>query len=260
MDLKTVHILGINLDRGTFGEIIGQCEKWLTDSAVHGHQIVTVNPEFIMEAQKNEGFRHVLNTVDFRITDGVGLVMGSLLLYGLRNRLHRCTGVDMTWQLVKLCFKYKKKIYLVGALDGIAKGIAVRAATVIEKKFPGVIVGAEDALSRSGSVESSIQDTALCERINIAKPDILLVAIGAPRQDVWIADHIGTLPSIRIALGIGGTLDYIAGVIPRAPRWVRKLGFEWFYRLVHQPHRWNRIVTATIRYPVALIRQKYFNN
>ncbi len=259
MNKMKISILGISLDQGTFAETLQKCEVWLREVIAMPHQIVTVNPEFVMEAQKNERFLKVLSSADLRITDGVGLVFGSLFLYGWGNRLHRCTGVDVTWGLAELCFRNKKTIYLVGASDGIAKGVAIRAAAVLEKKFPGIIVGAEDGLSRASQYEDDdIQTSALCDRMRAVQPDIVLIAVGAPKQDIWIAGHMHSVPSVRIALGIGGTLDYIAGVVPRAPRAFRKLGFEWLYRLVHQPHRISRIITATIHYPLAVLRQKFF--
>ncbi len=256
MRKSMVTLLGVQLDRGTFNDIIALCKEWLTQEHLAFHRIVTINPEFVMEAQHNEHFRTILNTADVRITDGVGLVIGSLFLEGFKDRLHRCTGVDLAWKLAELCYLFQKKMYLMGAYDGIAQNVSQRAAHMIEKKYPGVIAGASDCLSRGVGEESDSVSKAVCEQICATNADVLLVAIGAPKQDVWIARYQVLLPSVRIALGAGGTLDYIAGVVPRAPRPIRKLGFEWLYRLVHQPRRWNRIITATVRYPIALIKQK----
>ncbi len=256
MRKSMVTLLGVQLDRGTFNDIIALCKEWLTQEHLAFHRIVTINPEFVMEAQHNEHFRTILNTADVRITDGVGLVIGSLFLEGFKDRLHRCTGVDLAWKLAELCYLFQKKMYLMGACDGIAQNVSQRAAHMIEKKYPGVIAGASDCLSRGVGEESDSVSKAVCEQICATNADVLLVAIGAPKQDVWIARYQVLLPSVRIALGAGGTLDYIAGVVPRAPRPIRKLGFEWLYRLVHQPRRWNRIITATVRYPIALIKQK----
>ena len=254
MHKKDITILGINFERYSAEEYVKQCEQWLLDTDAIGHRIATVNPEFLVEVQKNERFRNVLAAADIRIADGIGLVFASFFLYGWNNRPHRCTGVDFTWKLAELCAKHKKTLYLVGARDGIA----VRAAHTIEKKFPGIIAGAEVGLQSGRDIDTDeAQSLAVCERIRAAQPDILLVAFGAPRQDLWIAEHLSILPSVRIAIGAGGTFDYLAGVVPRAPSVVRKLGLEWFYRLICQPHRLNRIITATIRFPFAVVRQKY---
>lgn len=257
MHQSTITLLGVQLDRGTFNDMIALCKRWLTEPQASFHRIVTINPEFVMEARQNEHFRDVLNGADLRITDGIGLVFGSLFLEGLGDRLHRCTGVDLTWKLAELCFMYNKKMYFIGATDGIAQNVSQRAAGVIEKKYPGIIAGAKDCLSRGIGEESDAQDALVCEQIRASQADVLLVAVGAPKQDMWIARYGPSLPTIRLALGAGGTLDYIAGVVPRAPRSVRKLGFEWLYRLVHQPRRLHRIITATVRYPLALLRQKF---
>ena len=254
MHRNSVNILGIYPGRSSFIDIAEQCEQWLLSGAAIGHRIVTVNPEFLVEAQKNEQFRNVLATADIRIADGIGLVFASFFLYGWNNRLHRCTGVDFTWKLAEMCHSHKKTMYLVGGRDGIA----VRTAHTIEKKFPGIIAGAEVGLQSGRDIDTDeAQSLAVCERIRAAQPDILLVALGAPRQDLWIAEYLSILPSVRIAIGVGGTFDYLAGVVPRAPSVVRKLGLEWFYRLICQPHRLNRIITATIRFPFAVVRQKY---
>ncbi|MEK7648389.1 MAG: WecB/TagA/CpsF family glycosyltransferase [Patescibacteria group bacterium] len=256
MQQSTITILDVKLDCGTFNDMIARCKQWLTESPAAFHRIVTINPEFVMEAQDNMHFREVLNSADLRVTDGVGLVFGSLFLKGLNDRLHRCTGVDLTWKLAELCYVLHKKMYLIGASDGMAKNVAQSAARVIEKKYPGVIVGALDGLKRGGE-ESDSENEYVSEQIRTSQADVLLVAIGAPKQDLWLARYGAALPTVRIALGAGGTLDYIAGVVPRAPRAIRKLGFEWLYRLINQPRRLNRIITATVRYPLALMRQKF---
>lgn len=247
---KYTQILDVFLDRMTKEEIKKTCEKWLTDTSRESHRIVTVNPEFVMEATKNRQFRDVLNTAQLRIVDGIGLVFASLALYGWKRRLYRCTGVDLVWILAKYCSLNGKTMYFAGSLNGIA----TRAAQAIENRYPNVIAGAEMGLPPERTKENVVAyDTALCERINTACPDVLLIAFGAPTQDIWIADNLPKLSSVRIAVGVGGTFDYIAGVVVRAPSWLRILGLEWLYRLIRQPNRINRIITAVIRFPLAVV-------
>lgn len=254
---KRLQILDVFLDRMTKEEIEKTCEKWLIDTPLESHRIVTVNPEFVMAAKKKCRFRDVLNTAQLRIADGIGLVFGSIVLYGWKERLSRCTGVDLVWMLAKLCAVNGKSIYLVGSIDGIA----VRAAQAIENRYPNVISGAEVGLpSERAREEDATYSTSLCERINAAKPDVLVVAFGAPAQDIWISDNLHRLPSVRIAVGVGGTFDYLAGAVVRAPYVMRMMGLEWFFRLLCQPNRFNRIITAVIRFPLVVAYQKFFRD
>lgn len=252
MDAQSVTILGIHLDRGTFSDVVSLCTRWLSEQSYRSRHIVTVNPEFVMEAQRNEPFHIVINNADLRVTDGIGLVFGGIFLYGWRNHLHRATGVDLAWKLVELAASLKKRVYLVGA----RKCIAVRAASVLQMRFPLCTIIADEGVPDDGRSHVENEYEKLIKPIARAQPDILLVAFGSPRQDLWIARYLHRMPSVRIAMGVGGALDYIAGVVPRAPQWMCKLGFEWLYRLANQPHRLNRIITAVIKYPHAIIRQK----
>lgn len=249
---KPMTILGVELDRGTSRDVINQCAQWLKECPMRSRHIVTVNPEFIMEARRDTAFRTALNSADLRVTDGIGLVFGGIFLYGWHNHLHRTTGVDLAWKLAELASHLNKRVYLIGA----RKGVAVRAARVFKERFPNCIIIADEGVPDDGSTHADREYEQLVEPIARVQPDILLVAFGSPRQDLWIARNLHRLPSVRIAMGVGGALDYIAGVVARAPQWICKLGFEWLYRLVNQPHRFSRIVTAVIKYPYAIIIEK----
>lgn len=250
----SVNILGVRIDRMRSAEIKERCEEWLSQKEQRRlHQTVTVNPEFIMEAQGNAEFREVLNTAALSLADGVGLFFASWLLYGWHNRLFRVTGVDFTWLLAELCAQNGSRLYLLGAGHGVAKA----AANVLQKRYPSlVIAGAETGIPNIVSKTSNLFDKELCEKICTARPDVLLVAFGAPRQDLWIAQNAHRLEGVAIAVGVGGTFDYLAGAVPYAPKWVRSIGFEWTYRLMTQPYRWRRIMTAVIRFPLAVIFSK----
>ncbi|MEK7122610.1 MAG: WecB/TagA/CpsF family glycosyltransferase, partial [Patescibacteria group bacterium] len=179
----------------------------------------------------------------------VGLFFASWFLHGWRHRLFRVTGVDFTWMLAELCAKQGKRIYLLGA----GKGVAQKCALVLQKKYPSLqIVGAQEGIPKVVTKTSDVYDRQLCEKIIAVHPDVLLVAFGAPRQDLWIAQNAHRLPGVRIAVGVGGTFDYLAGVVPYAPKWIRDIGFEWTYRLMTQPYRWRRIVTAVVRFPLTV--------
>ncbi|MDP2631089.1 MAG: WecB/TagA/CpsF family glycosyltransferase [Candidatus Uhrbacteria bacterium] len=250
-----IMILGVRVDKINLSELRERCRAWLTNDAQAKQcvRVVTVNPEFVIEAQKNAKFREVLNTADCSIADGIGLFFASWLLYGLRSRLFRVTGVEFTWLLAELCSQLGKKIYLLGAGPGVAQ----KAAEVLKKKYPSLrIVGSHEGIPYIVTQGSKLFQEDLCRRITEAEPDVLLVAFGAPKQDIWIAEHASLLPTVKIAVGVGGTFDYIAGIVPYAPQWIRDIGFEWTYRLMTQPHRWRRIITAVIVFPLAIIKEK----
>ena len=117
---------------------------------------------------------------------------------------------------------------------GAAPGVAEKAAVILQARYPGLVVAGTFA----GSPASS-EENAIVEQIRVARPDVLLVAFGAPAQDAWIARNLPRLQT-SVAMGVGGTLDYIAGVARRAPVWVQRLGLEWLYRLCREPWRWRR--------------------
>ena len=248
---NSVKILNIPIDQIDLAGVLERCREWLSGSG--GHQIATVNPEFVMTSQRDEKFAHVLQNTALNIADGVGLLYVSRLLF--EKKLYRVTGVELTEQLAALCGEMGKTIYLVGAGPDVAE----QTAEVLKKKHPSlIIVGAEEGIA-AGMPESEREaaNKELIENIVSVAPDVLLVAFGAPKQDLWIARYLSQLSSVKIAVGVGGTFDYIAGVVPYAPYWIRTLGLEWLYRLATQPHRFNRIVTATIRFPLAALLNSF---
>lgn len=251
-----VNILGVFVDGIGIIEARKRFSEWL----VGWHkgllrQVVTVNPEFVMEAQKNPEFRNVLNGASLALADGVGLVLASVFLCGWKHRLLRMTGVECVVMLARLCVRTGNQIYLLGAGPGIAE----RFAEVLRRRYPALhIVGAEEGIkkSESGIVNQESLDKEICQRITDAKTDVLLVAFGAPKQDLWIARNTDRLSGVRIAVGVGGAFDYLAGIVPYAPAWMRSIGMEWLYRLFAQPERIGRIYTAVIRFPLAVLLKK----
>lgn len=195
-------------------------------------QVCTVNPEFVMEARRNRTFRHLLNNVDLATPDGVGIVLAARLL-GTPVR-GRATGVGIVHRLASLSAQEGYSIFLLGA----APGIAEEAADALTKRYPSARI----AGTYAGSPHA-IDWEEIYRRLQVARPDILLVAYGAPRQDLWIDEHRDQLPSsIKVAMGVGGVFDYLSGRVPLAPSLIRRIGLEWLYRLAKQPWRWRRIL------------------
>jgi N-acetylglucosaminyldiphosphoundecaprenol N-acetyl-beta-D-mannosaminyltransferase len=136
-------------------------------------------------------------------------------------------------------------VFLLGAADGVAE----KAAAVLRSRNPRLkIVG---TFSGSPRMED---DAVIMRMIKDAKPHLLLVAFGAPAQDLWIHEHLKNLPSVRVAMGVGGTFDFLAGVQKRAPRWMRSIGLEWLWRFIREPSRWKRMWRAVVVFPWLVIR------
>jgi len=243
-----INILGVLIDRITSKEVLKKIEEFLNSDTQH--YITTPNPEFVMRAQKDEEFRNILNKSDIAIPDGIGLVFAS---HFLGNPIpEQVAGSDLVWKIAKLAEYKNCSLYLLGGKEGVAE----EAARKLKEKYPNLkIKGAESG----GEVEErklKTQNEEMVKRINERQPDILLVAFGAPKQEKWIYYNLSKLSSVKVAIGVGGTFDFIAGRIKRAPMFLRKLGMEWLWRLFIEPKRINRILTATVRFGWKVLKWK----
>jgi N-acetylglucosaminyldiphosphoundecaprenol N-acetyl-beta-D-mannosaminyltransferase len=225
---ERVDILGIVVDAVTSEGALAQISCFVKQGG--GHQLVTVNPEFVMRARWDEPFRQVLNGADLALADGIGLVWAARLLR--RPLPERVAGSDMVPRIARRAAKEGWRLYLLGA----APGVAQQAALALGASCPALQVAGTYAGSPAPDEEE-----AIVERIRAVSPDVLLVAYGAPAQDMWIARNLTRL-GVPVAMGVGGTLDFIAGRARRAPGWVRWLGLEWLHRLVLEPWRWRRMM------------------
>lgn len=185
------------------------------------HLVATANPEFVMLARGDAEFARVLESASLCLPDGSGVVWAA--------RRQGCampgpvTGVDLIPPLAELCARHGWTMFLLGAPPGVAGELAeqLRAA------HPGLAVDAA-------------ADDATGELIRDRRPHVLLVAFGAPKQEMWI-DGVARPAGVPVAMGVGGAFDYLTGRVPRAPAWMRRAGLEWSFRLVRQPWRWKRM-------------------
>ena len=192
------------------------------------HQICTANPEFVMTAQRRPDFLRVLQEADLVLPDGVGL------LWAAKRMGHplpeRVTGSDGIYLLAERAAREGWRMFLLGAMPGVAE----KTASILAQRYPGLhVVGTYPGSPRDEDYPE------IARRIKAAQPDILLVAYGAPKQDLWIAQHKEDL-GVPVSMGVGGAFDFVAGVQKRAPRWLIRLNLEWLWRLVTQPWRWKR--------------------
>lgn len=238
---KRVHILGLPVDAISYDQWLDQIGVWI-EVGNRCHHVCTTNPEFTMVAQQDVNFRNILKRADICVPDGVGLLWAAKRLG--TPLPERVTGSDGVPKIAQRAAENGWKLFFLGA----APGVADLAADVLRLKHPNLqIVG-----THSGSPAPDEEDE-IVEIVNASGADILFVAYGAPNQDKWIARNLPRL-KVSMAMGVGGSFDFIAGIIPRAPMWMREAGIEWFYRLYLQPSRIGRM-TRLPRFMWAVLRR-----
>ncbi len=244
-------IFSVRLDGIALEVAAAKVAAFLADGE-RGRYIVTPNPEMLVAARKDEKLRRVLNGAAISLVDGFGI---RLVAWLLREKPlpKRVTGTDFLDELCRQAVLADASIYFCGA--GRA-GSAEKAAEVLKQRHPGLrVVGADRGGWKDLSGASPI-DEAMMERIRQAAPDILVVPFGHGVQEKFMAERLGELPSVKLAIGVGGALDFWSGMVRRAPRWMRAIGFEWLWRLGLDPKRWRRILTAVVVFPWLAIREK----
>ena len=223
------------MDRVTQQQVLDRIEQLIDGYHANRRQtscqqLITVNPEFVMAAQGDSFFRQCINEAALVIPDGIGVVWATRYLG--KPVPERVTGVDTLVELARRSTIKGYRLYLLGAAPGVAEAAGRRLQTLV----PGLQI----AGSYAGSPAIAEEDEII-EQIRVAQADILCVAYGAPAQDVWIRRNLGRLP-VAIAMGIGGSFDFLTGRRHRAPKLMQKLGLEWLYRLSREPWRWRRML------------------
>jgi len=224
-----VDILGVPVHAVTMAETLNLVEGYLTGSRLF--QIATVNPEFVMTAQEDAEFRQVLQTADLCIPDGVGLLWAARRLG--QPLPERVAGSDLVYEIARLAAERQWRLFLLGAAEGVAE----EAGAILKDRYPGLPI----AGCYAGSPDPA-ENEARVGRINESQAQIVYVAYGAPRQDKWIARNRQSLPAVRLAMGVGGSLDFITGRAKRPPEWAQRAGVEWLVRLAQEPWRWRRMM------------------
>ena len=227
--MERAKILGVQVQLVTMEETLQWIEAAIK-TRVPRH-IITGNPEMLMTAQKDEKFFQVMNTVDLVVPDGIGLVMAARRFMKL-NVPERVTGFDVSTRFFSVAQKKGYSIYLLGSQPGVAE----TAKAQLEARFPGLkIIGTHHGFLNEQNKPQLIAD------IKAKKPDVLLVGMGAPRQEFFIADYKNEY-QVPVSIGIGGCIDIWAGVKKRAPKVMQNLHLEWFYRLIKEPTRFLRMM------------------
>ena len=245
----TSTILGVRADNVNYDQALSLIEGFIESGVLslskggNLHQVVTVNPEFIVAAQSDDDFRNILNASSLSLPDGVGLLWAARFLgHPLQERV---TGTDTVQRIAALAAQKGYSLFLLGAAPGVAVATAARLCQI----YPGLRIAGTHA--GSPALEEEDEIVRLIQR---AKPDILFVAYGAPQQDKWIARNLERL-GVPVAMGVGGAFDFISGRAKRAPSWLQRVGLEWLHRLLHEPWRWRRML-ALPRFVWLVVRER----
>lgn len=221
-------MLGVNIDKVTFDEAVDKLDKFMNTEGVSA--VFTPNPEIVMAAYEDAEFRDILNSAELCTADGIGVVYASRMLKDAVPE--RVAGFDMTCEILSRAAKSGNGVFLFGSKPGVAEA----AKAKMEEKYSGIrVVG-----TRNGYFKPEDNDE-IVEEINSSGADLLLVCLGAPKQEKWIAENRESL-KVRLCMGVGGTLDVFAGTSKRAPKIFIKLNLEWLYRGLKQPSRLIRFV------------------
>lgn len=222
--MKKEQYLGVDVSPLNYEEIIDDIRQRI--EAGKQSTIIAVNPEKVMAANNNSELKNLINDSTYQIPDGVGIILASKLKKG--NIRSRVTGVDMMERLIRFAAEEDRKVFLYGAKEEVV----VRAKKNLEEKYQGLnIVGYENGY---------VQDQeALLKKINDSEAELLFVAMGSPKQELWIQENKPKL-AVKVFQGVGGSFDVFAGKVQRAPKVYRQLGLEWFYRLIKEPKRLKR--------------------
>jgi N-acetylglucosaminyldiphosphoundecaprenol N-acetyl-beta-D-mannosaminyltransferase len=250
--VQRVRIGPIWMDALTFPGVLKRIEELV--AAGRGGAIFTPNVDHIVKADRSRALREAYQTADLSLPDGQWVLWASRLLGTPLSE--KISGSDLALPLARLAAAKGWSMYLLGGADGVAEAAAAR----LERETGVRICGFE-----SPFIDLASPDPAVAERVRAARPTLVLVALGAPKQELWIQRNLETLrPAVMLA--VGGTLDFVAGRLRRAPRWMSRSGLEWLFRLALEPRRLARryliddphflaIVARTLREPRSARRQ-----
>src|SRR5215469_9547109 len=225
----SVAVLGVPFNNVTMDEAVKIIEEKIEGGGYH--QVATANVDFLMHAIHDKELRDILCACSLVVPDGMPILWSARLMGSpLKERV---CGIDLVPRLAELSARRGYSIYLLGASDKSSQ----RAAEILEERYPGLRIAGR--YSPPVRPLEQMNHEEILERIELARPDILLVAFGNPKQEKWLSMHRNRL-RVPVSIGIGGSLDMIAGKLTRAPRWIQKCGMEWLFRAAQEPRRLAR--------------------
>ena len=269
--MRWINIFRIHVTLLKQAEVIELCKKWLKEPGQH--HIVTANPETLLLVRKDQWLNDIVRGASIITADGFGVCWAAtffetsasvdsiyavlkIFLKTLFNLLfrketngrsipERVSGSDLLWKLVEIAKNENKKIYLMGGTNGTAR----RAAEKINLFYPEINIAAFEPDHEA----TPYATYELNNEIEDYSPDIVFVAYGTPKQEEWINQNLSRFKSIKIAMGVGGALDFIAGNTSRAPLRLQNHGLEWFWRFTQRPTRIFRVLRAIVEFPIFIL-------
>lgn len=241
MSLKQVEILGVNVNSLTMAQAVEAVQQFIAKKKVA--LVATANAEMLMRSTEDRELQEILNQADLVVPDGAGTVWAAGQLG--EPMPERVAGYDLAQELMREAPSRGYRFYFFGSAPGVADRAKIRA----EELYPGIeVVGTRNGFFSEADEPQIIAD------IKAAKPDILLAALGVPKQEKWLKKHLEEL-KVPVSIGVGGTLDVMAGVMQRAPLWMQKAKLEWLFRGLKQPSRAGRLL-ALPKFVVKVIASK----
>lgn len=245
-------IFGVRLDEvASREELERACIGFLQDG--RARRIFTPNPEILLHARDDPSYAELLNTADLALPDGTGLALVESLL--ARRRVRRWPGVEIAALVMRLASDRDLPVAFVGGVGNVAE----HAAAAWRRRVPSLrvhLAGSDVPIDDDGRARPDARDDAIVRELQRAAPAIVLVGLGAPKQERWIAQHADDIPSARILIGVGGAFDMWAGRLRRAPQLLHRAGLEWAWRLALEPGRFPRIVQATVVFPFRALTER----
>jgi N-acetylglucosaminyldiphosphoundecaprenol N-acetyl-beta-D-mannosaminyltransferase len=230
MSLNRMQFMNTYIDNATLDEVIQYIEKCITQKKIC--HVITPNVDQIVKIEDDAYFKEICNNAELLLTDGHPL-MWIAKWYGTPIK-EKISGADLVPQLCEVAAKKKYRVFFLGA----AEGVAIKAANILQEKYPGLIIAGTYS-PPFGFENDNIELTNINKMLFKSKADLLFVGMGVPKQDIFIYENMYKY-NIPVSFSIGAAIDFIAGVQKRAPRWMSNNGLEWMYRLFENPRRMFR--------------------
>lgn len=226
--MERINIHNVLIHNITMQEAVEQVQKWVMEDTLR--TVFTPNSEIIMQAQRDPELKSVLNSADLLVPDGAGVILASKILRAPLKQ--KVPGFDLARNLFKTFAGKNISFYILGGQPGVAEMAAVN----IMAEYGKINIKGYD----HGYFKPE-EEKELIERINRTKPDILLVGLGAPKQEFWIYNNMYRL-KCKVCIGVGGSIDVFSGKVSLTPEFIRRAGFEWLHRLIREPRRIKRMM------------------
>jgi N-acetylglucosaminyldiphosphoundecaprenol N-acetyl-beta-D-mannosaminyltransferase len=246
--IPRVDVLGVGISAIDMDQAVAEISRWVEER--EQHYVCVTGVHGVMEAQRDVELLRMHNRSGLTTPDGMPMVWAGHWA-GARH-MRRVYGPDLLLALCAVAEQRGWSSYFFGAAEGVPERLVER----LTSRFPGLkVVGCMSPPFRPLTVE---EDGATVEHINRAGPDIVWVGLSTPKQERWMAAHLDRL-SATVLVGVGAAFDIHAGLLPQAPRWMQRMGLEWFYRLLREPRRlWRRYFANNPRFVIRILRRRPF--